>query len=207
MRNSGEWGNSSMAGMGSGRRRACRRFWASPRGGGRIFSIRGRRVGVSAVFAPLADWLPRSCVAVVDGCLLPYARLSARGPSQPRGTPAGSVKKSLGVRKELMSEPFRPYERLVEITIFGKKFQVPEKNSVLRCFQYISPETVPYGRFCWNQDCQYCRIMCQLPDDDQPREMLSCKFIVMPGMAITDISQELKWCLRAKLPAASAVSR
>src|SRR5712691_5617756 len=106
-----------------------------------------------------------------------------------------------------MSEPFRPYERLVEITIFGKKFQVPEKNSVLRCFQYISPETVPYGRFCWNQDCQYCRIMCQLPDDDQPREMLSCKFIVMPGMAITDISQELKWCLRAKLPTASAVPR
>jgi hypothetical protein len=37
--------------------------------------------------------------------------------------------------------------------------------------------------------------------------MLSCKFIVMPGMAITDISQELKWCLRAKLPTASAVSR
>jgi len=31
MRNSGEWGNSSMAGMGSGRRPACRRFWTSPR--------------------------------------------------------------------------------------------------------------------------------------------------------------------------------
>ncbi len=106
-----------------------------------------------------------------------------------------------------MSEIFRPYERLVEITIFGKKFQVPEKNSVLRCFQYISPETVPYGRFCWNQECQYCRIMCQLPDDDQPREMLSCKFIVMPGMAITDISPELKWCLRQKLPANAAVAR
>ncbi len=26
-----------------------------------------------------------------------------------------------------MSEIFRPYERLVEITIFGKKFQVPAK--------------------------------------------------------------------------------
>ena len=25
-----------------------------------------------------------------------------------------------------MSEPFRPYEKLVDITIFGKKFQVPE---------------------------------------------------------------------------------
>jgi len=107
----------------------------------------------------------------------------------------------------IMSEPFRPYEKLVEITIFGKKFQVPERNSLLRCFQFISPETIPYGRFCWNQDCQYCRVTCQLPDDDEPREMLSCKFIVMPGMEITEMSQELKWCLRSKLPSDAAVAK
>jgi hypothetical protein len=106
----------------------------------------------------------------------------------------------------VMSEPFRPYEKLVEITVFGKKFQVPERNSLLRCFQFISPETIPYGRFCWNQDCQYCRVSCQLPDEDEPHEMLSCKFIVMPGMEITEMSQELKWCLRAKLPSDTPVS-
>jgi hypothetical protein len=99
-----------------------------------------------------------------------------------------------------MSEPFRPYEKLVDITILGKKFQVPERNSLLRCFQFLSPETIPYGRFCWNQDCQYCRVSCQLPDDDESREMLACKFIVMPGMEVNELSQELKWCLRAKLP-------
>jgi hypothetical protein len=104
-----------------------------------------------------------------------------------------------------MSEPFRPYEKLIEITILGKKFQVPERNSLLRCFQFISPETIPYGRFCWNQDCQYCRVSCQLPDDDEAREMISCKFIVMPGMEVNELSQELKWCLRAKLPADTAV--
>ncbi len=97
-----------------------------------------------------------------------------------------------------MSEPFRPYEKLVDITILGKKFQVPERNSLLRCFQFISPETIPYGRFCWNQECQYCRVSCQLPDDDESREMLSCKFIVMPGMEVTELSQELKWCLRSR---------
>ena len=70
-----------------------------------------------------------------------------------------------------MSEPFRPYEKLVEISIMGKKFQVPERNSLLRCFQFISPETIPYGRFCWNQDCQYCRVTCQLPDDDEPNSL------------------------------------
>jgi len=43
-------------------------------------------------------------------------------------------------------------------------------------------------------------VTCQLPDDDEPREMLACKFIVMPGMDVSELSQELKWCLRAKLP-------
>ena len=72
-----------------------------------------------------------------------------------------------------MSEIFRPYERLVEITVLGKTLEVPEKNTVLRAFQYISPETIPYGRFCWNQECQYCKITSQLPDDDEARPMLA----------------------------------
>ena len=106
-----------------------------------------------------------------------------------------------------VSGPFRPYEQLVKIKVLGKTVEVPDRNSLLRCFQFLSPETIPYGRFCWNQECQYCRIVCQLPDDDEPREMLSCKFIVMPGMEICELSQELKWCLRAKLPAEAAASR
>jgi len=47
---------------------------------------------------------------------------------------------------------------------------------------------------------------CQLPDEDEPHEMLSCKFIVMPGMEITEMSQELKWCLRAKMPSDTPVT-
>ncbi len=106
-----------------------------------------------------------------------------------------------------MSGVFRPHERLVEITILGKPFLVPDRNSLLRAFQFISPETVPYGRFCWNQECQYCRVSCQLPDEDSPRTILSCKFIVSDGMSITDLSPELRGCLRAKLgPVASTAS-
>ncbi len=99
------------------------------------------------------------------------------------------------------AEVFRPYERLVEITVLGKTFLVPEKNSLLRCFQFISPETIPYGRFCWNQECQYCRVMCQLPDEDAPRPILSCKFMVSPGMNITELAPELRACLKNKLGA------
>ena len=99
----------------------------------------------------------------------------------------------------LMSEVFRPYERLVEITILGKTFMVPDRNSLLRAFQFISPETIPYGRFCWNQDCQYCRVNCQLSDEDKARAILSCKFIVSEGMNISELAPELVGCLRTKL--------
>jgi hypothetical protein len=99
----------------------------------------------------------------------------------------------------LMTDIFRPYEKLVEITILGKTFLVPEKNSLLRAFQFISPETIPYGRFCWNQECQYCKVNCQLSDDDQARPILSCKFLVSEGMSISDLAPELIGCLRTKL--------
>jgi hypothetical protein len=99
----------------------------------------------------------------------------------------------------LMGDVFRPYEKLVEITILGKTFLVPERNSLLRAFQFISPETIPYGRFCWNQECQYCRVNCQLADDDQARPILSCKFIVSEGMNITNLAPEVVGCLRTKL--------
>jgi hypothetical protein len=98
-----------------------------------------------------------------------------------------------------VSGPFRPYEQLVKIKVLGKTVEVPDRNSLLRCFQFLSPETIPYGRFCWNQDCQYCRVQAKLPDDDQAREMQSCKFIVMPGMEITDMSPELRICLKNAL--------
>lgn len=98
-----------------------------------------------------------------------------------------------------MSDLFREYEKLVPIEVMGKVFEVPEKNSVLRCLQFVSPETIPYGRFCWNQECQYCRVTCVLPDEDQPRQMLSCKFIVCPGMKIIGLSDELAWCMKSKL--------
>src|SRR6266478_3375542 len=115
---------------------------------------------------------------------------------------------------ETMSTPpkvpgplYKPYENLVKINVLGKEFEVPEGNILLRAFQFMAPETIPYGRFCWNEECQYCRVSCQLPDDDESREMLSCKFIVMPGMEVTELSQELKWCLRSKLPSDVAVPK
>lgn len=99
----------------------------------------------------------------------------------------------------VMSGVFRPFEKLVEITVMGKPFLVPERNSVLRAFQYISPGTIPYGKFCWSQDCQYCRVDCKLPDDDETRPIQACKFMVSEGISITNLSPELVGCLKSRL--------
>jgi NADH dehydrogenase/NADH:ubiquinone oxidoreductase subunit G len=92
---------------------------------------------------------------------------------------------------------FRDYEKLVEISIQGKKFKVPEKNTCLRALQYVSPETIPYGRFCWNQECQLCRVSYKMANQQDPaaRPVLACKIMVADGMEISDLSDELKWTL------------
>ena len=101
-----------------------------------------------------------------------------------------------------MSDPlYRDYERLVEIIIAGKKFKVPENNTCLRAFQFISPGTIPYGRFCWNQECQMCRVVLKLGNqaEDAPRPALACKTLVADGMNIIELSAELKWTLSGVL--------
>jgi hypothetical protein len=46
-------------------------------------------------------------------------------------------------------------------------------------------------------------VNCQLSDEDRSRPILSCKFLVSEGMAISDLAPELIGCLRTKLGAAA----
>jgi len=99
-----------------------------------------------------------------------------------------------------MSSPaplFRPYSRLVHIRLLGHDFEVPENNSLLRCLQYLAPESISYGRFCWNQDCQYCRVTFDVGVGTPARAALSCKVEVEDGMRVTEVTAEIKYCLRA----------
>lgn len=91
---------------------------------------------------------------------------------------------------------FRPYTKLVKIQVLGKDFEVPENNTLLRCFQFLQPESVAYGRFCWNEDCQYCRVSFDMGEGSQPRAALACKLMGQAGMRIKEISSEIKYCLR-----------
>ncbi len=84
---------------------------------------------------------------------------------------------------------FEPFEKLVEIEILGEKREVPENNSLLRCFQYLSIETVSLGDFCWNGDCANCRVWLESKSKDKP--VLSCRTKVKEGMKIVKMSKEI----------------
>src|SRR5438128_2092482 len=78
----------------------------------------------------------------------------------------------------------------------GKEFEVPEGNMLLRAFQYLSPEDVALGRFCWNEECQYCRIKYDMGEGTPLRTALACKTIVQDGMRVTETASEVRYCLR-----------
>jgi hypothetical protein len=98
-----------------------------------------------------------------------------------------------------MSSPgglFRPYGKLVKIQLLDREVEVPENNMVLRSLQFLAIEGVAYGRFCWNEECQYCRILYDTGEGTSKRTALACKMMVIEGIRIHEISTELKYCLR-----------
>jgi hypothetical protein len=91
---------------------------------------------------------------------------------------------------------FRPYEKLISITVRGRKFSVPENQILLRAFQYLAPDTIPYGRYCWNEECQYCRVGVVKPGGERASQALSCKLVAEDGLQVTELAAELLWNLR-----------
>jgi hypothetical protein len=94
------------------------------------------------------------------------------------------------------SSLLRPFTRLVTIEVLGRTVDVPENNPLLRCLQYLAPEAISYGRFCWNEDCQYCRVVYDMGQGTESRAALACKLMVAEGMRTKEVSQEVRYCLR-----------
>jgi hypothetical protein len=91
-------------------------------------------------------------------------------------------------------ELFAPYERLVEIEVLGRAVRVPERNRLLRCFQFLSIETISYGDFCWNGDCANCQFWYheEGESDGQDKTGLACRFDVREGLIITRLSPPVR---------------
>jgi NADH dehydrogenase/NADH:ubiquinone oxidoreductase subunit G len=87
------------------------------------------------------------------------------------------------------SDIFEPFEKLIEIEILDKTVKVPENNTLLRCFQYLSMETVSMGEFCWNGDCANCQVWLEGAAKEKP--VLACRTRVEEGMKIVRMSEEI----------------
>jgi hypothetical protein len=87
-----------------------------------------------------------------------------------------------------------PYQRLIGIEVLGNPVAVPENNRLLRCFQYLSLNTISYGDFCWNGECTNCQVWYhtagQTEANDKPG--LACRLEVIEGMTITAMSRCIK---------------
>ncbi len=89
------------------------------------------------------------------------------------------------------SDLLDPYEKLVSVEILGHQREVPERNTLLRCFQFLSLNTISYGDFCWNGDCTNCQFWYrEASDSDAPdKTALACRFVVREQMTITKVSR------------------
>ena len=94
---------------------------------------------------------------------------------------------------------YEPFTRLVEITIEGKTFEVPENNIILRCVQYIVDEDVVPGRFCWNNECGNCEFSFRIGGETSVGRARGCQTLVQEGMALFDLTPDLRYWLRDKL--------
>ncbi len=88
-----------------------------------------------------------------------------------------------------------PWEKMIRIKVLGTDLEIPENNTLLRCFQHLYPETVSYGRFCWNDECGNSEFHYRLPSDPQVRVERACRFVPPEGIEIVELSTELKQVL------------
>jgi hypothetical protein len=82
---------------------------------------------------------------------------------------------------------FAPYEQLIDIEILGERCSVPENNTLLRCFQFLSMESISYGEFCWNGECLNCQVWLQ--QGEKVKAVMACRTIVIEGMKIVRLAE------------------
>jgi hypothetical protein len=95
---------------------------------------------------------------------------------------------------------YEPYGRLIEITILGRVFRVPENNLLLRQMQYVAPD-IGSGRYCWNGECRYCEVEYH-GGTGSTLSALACRVKGLEGMKVTKLAVEVKYNMAEALAAA-----
>ncbi len=91
-----------------------------------------------------------------------------------------------------------PWKKTIRILVLGRELEIPENNTLLRCFQHLFPETVSRGRFCWNDECGNSEFRFRMPGDETVRVERACRFVPPEGIEIVELSPELKQVLPLK---------
>jgi 2Fe-2S iron-sulfur cluster protein len=76
------------------------------------------------------------------------------------------------------------YEKLIQVTINGKVYEVPENNTLLRILQYMNLD-LAYSKYCWNGDCRNCAFRYISRKTGNEVEALGCQMRCFPNMNIT----------------------
>jgi hypothetical protein len=99
-----------------------------------------------------------------------------------------------------MSDLYEPYDKLVSLTVLGRRFTVPDNNLLLRQLQYVAPD-VGMGRYCWNGECRYCEVSYQARAGAPEHAGLACRMKGTDGMRLTKLAPEVKYNLSEALAA------
>jgi len=91
---------------------------------------------------------------------------------------------------------FEPFEKLVQIEVLGKRYEVPENNTLLRCFQFLAMKSVSLGEFCWNGDCANCQVWLEETAAEKP--VLACRTKIFEGMKIRRMCVEIAKAVNGK---------
>ncbi|HNQ15025.1 MAG TPA: 2Fe-2S iron-sulfur cluster-binding protein [Pyrinomonadaceae bacterium] len=91
---------------------------------------------------------------------------------------------------EKYKDILEPFERLVRLDICGSVHEVPENNSLLRCFQYLRLDSISRGDLCWNGDCLNCQVWIER-EDGMEKGVISCRTKVAEGMKIVRTTKEI----------------
>lgn len=86
-------------------------------------------------------------------------------------------------------EIFVPYNDLIEIEIIGRRYRVPENNSILRCLQFLEMDRISHSDLCWNGECLNCQVL--VSDGKKEKAVLACRTDVVVGMKIVRISKDI----------------
>lgn len=77
---------------------------------------------------------------------------------------------------------FYPFDRLLNVTILGRKVRMPENNSILRGLQFLNMEGISSADLCWNGDCLNCTVV--IRKGDGTKTVTACRTMAFEGMEV-----------------------